>query len=170
MALCPTYTQLFAQSNVNRRLFIKMDDRAAPQNWSQNILIAPWWLAVVYVLKPTSSMLANGTLAKLINWSTHQIILFFQRWFPSLSQFLAHGLYVEFFMFWISWVLINYLMLLNKVKHHHWQLRLTIGWVLAGPRHCGSQPRSLLRALWLHMTSKGQDGGSCIRDILASIF
>ena len=32
-----------------------------------------------------------------------------------------------------------------------------------------SPPRSLLRRLWLQMTSKSQDGSSCIRDILASL-
>ena len=41
-----------------------MDDMTAPQKWSQNLLYEPWWLAVVYVINPVSSMLVDGTFTK----------------------------------------------------------------------------------------------------------
>ena len=42
-----------------------MDDTAAPQKWSQSVLITTWWLAAVLVIDPTfSSLMDHGPKQK----------------------------------------------------------------------------------------------------------
>ena len=84
---------------LKRRLYIKMDEVTALHQRSQNIWIAPWWLPAVWVIQSNSSILPDENSKDTSHTMVYVISL------------LVTPMFVQVFMFLISLVLINHLML-----------------------------------------------------------
>ena len=85
--------------------------QTAVQNWSQNILIGPWWLAAVKVINPSPSILiASHFDMDQTNTSMYKSNKFFS-YTVSFEVVFITLMSAQVFIFLLRLVLISYLML-----------------------------------------------------------